>query len=744
MAPSALKTSNAPTLYLIDGSNYLFRAYHAIRSLTNSLGFPTNALLGFTQMVIKLVEDEAPDYLAVVFDGNQRGFRKELYADYKAHRPPKPPDLIPQIPVARSIMEAFRIPAIEAQGVEADDIIATVATRAAGLDIHTVVVTSDKDLMQLVEPGCVLLDTMKGIRYDAAAVEAKMGVRPKQIVDLLALMGDSSDNIPGVPGIGPKTAATLLAQHSSLDGIYAAIAAGDKRIKGKRLENLIAHEADARISYTLATLVTDAPLPMELADFKRQEPDKQKLGALFGELEFKALQRKYHDGAGPAGEVLDTGHFTVARDDEALRGLAKTIVAAEIAAVSLITTDAHPATAEIVGLSFAVDKTGGYYVPMRHSTLDAGPQPSLADVRAILGPVLADPTVNKTMFNLKAGIQILARAGLPITNVTADPMLMSYLLDAGQYQQTLENLAMTWIDHKKVAYKEIAGTGRKQKRPHDLPVSAVARYACEEALLTWVLNERLAPRVVSEKLDTLYREMEHPLAFVLAEMEGEGVSIDVPLMRRLSHELGERARLLEQQAHAAAGRPFALGSPKQLAEVMFNELGLPPSKKTKTGYSTDSSVLEELSAVHPLPVLVLEWRQVSKLKSTYTDVLPTLVQPRTGRIHTIFNQAVAATGRLSSEQPNLQNIPIRTETGRRIRGAFVARAGADNPILVSADYSQIELRILAHLSGDARMQQAFHDGADIHRRTAAEMLGKDESEVTGDERAMAKTINFGI
>jgi len=745
------------TLYLVDGSGYIFRAYYAIRSLTTSDGFPTNALYGFTQMMVRLVEDEQPDFLAVVFDAPGPGFRHELYPEYKANRGEKPEDLVPQLPLVRDIVNAYNIPALELDGFEADDIIATLARMAEDEDVDTVIVSSDKDLMQLVDDECVMLDTMKNVRYDAAGVAEKMGVPPAQILDLLALMGDSSDNIPGVPGVGPKTAQKLLADFESLDGVYANL----ERIKGKRKQTLADNKDNAYLSKRLATLRTDVPLGLGLEDLARKDPNRAALAELFGRLEFKAWQREYLDE--PTEEELADAQQVVAdlndpvvvtvRTPDALRAMVTELAAAERIAVAVQTTDPHPVAARLVGLSLATDPKRAWYVPVAHGAVDDAAQTSLFSAPATpaqlpldavldaLGPVLRDAEIPKAVFDAKDALQIFRFAGVELAGVTFDPMLASYLLDAGRYQQNLANVAVTWLEHRVTTYEELAGRGKKQKRRDELTIDELAPFACEEPRVVLALQDALAPRLESEGLDGLLRDMELPLSAVLADMEATGIRIDKELMRRLSIELGARADELERQAHEAAGRPFSVGSPKQLAEVLFEELGLPVIKRTKTGASTDSSVLEELEEQHPLPALVLEWRRVSKLKSTYTDVLPTLIRPETGRIHTIFNQAVAATGRLSSEAPNLQNIPVRTEDGRKIREAFVAD---DGNVIVSADYSQIELRILAHLAGDERMQQGFHDGVDIHRRTASEVLQIPFDDVSNEQRSMAKAINFGI
>ncbi len=742
------------TLYLVDGNNYLFRAYFAIRSLTNGKGLPTNALYGFTSMLVRLVEDENPDYLAVVFDKSEVTFRSRLYPPYKAHRPPPPEDLLIQMPLVRELSNAFGFPTLELDDFEADDIIGTLRQLAIDQPVDVTILSSDKDLMQLIAPGCTMLDTMRNVRYDSDGVVEKMGVRPDQIIDLLALMGDSSDNIPGVPGIGKKTAATLLDTYGSLDGIYAAIDA----IKGKRRENLIAHKDNAYLSQKLATIVCDIPMGTSLEDLAPRGPDRAKLTELFTTFNFKGWLRQFGDEAStashgpiqdlqagrhdaPKGPALTRDGDTVVRDAAGLSALRASLEAAEVTAFDVLASSSDPREAELVALAFATATQELFYLPLSHRTLDASPQLRLAEVVEALGDYFSNPDRPKVCFDSKTASRLLAAAGVSLEGVSFDTMLASYLLDAGQMRHTRANVAKTWLDHVCIDEVDLMGKGRKRKTLDQVAVSQASAYGCERVQTVFASHARMAPRVAAEQLDELLTTMEQPLAHVLARMEATGVQIDTTYLQSLSDELGERAAELEAKAHDLAGRAFSLGSPKQLSEVLFTELGLKPGKKTRTGYSTDSAVLEKLKDDHELPAIALEWRTLSKLKGTYTDALPQLISPSTGRLHTSFNQAVAATGRLSSERPNLQNIPIRTPTGRRIREAFVA---ADGSVLISADYSQIELRILAHLCGDARMQAAFADGADIHERTASELFDVKAADVTREQRAMAKTVNFGI
>ncbi|MGM0574679.1 MAG: DNA polymerase I [Myxococcota bacterium] len=725
-------------LYLVDGSSYIFRAFFAIRGLTSPDGLPTNAVYGYTAMLLKLVREERPDYLAVVFDAGARSFRNDLYPEYKAHRPEPPEDLVPQFPLVREVTEAFHIPSLEQDNWEADDLIAALAEEAREEDVDTVIVSSDKDLMQLVDDECVMYDTMRDVRYDPDGVMEKMGVRPDQIVDYLALVGDSSDNIPGVPGIGKKTAARLLAQYDSLDGIYEHIG----EMKGKRRENLETYKNQAYLSQTLATVDRHAPVPRDLEVLARQEPDKEALTELFARLGFKTWHREFHsDDALEGAPKLTRDGFHLVRTAEQLSELADALRGVDVFAFDTETTSLNPQQADLVGLSFAVDRERAWYVPVGHTTPDAAPQLTPEQARSVLGPILEDPEKTKAAHNVKYDLQVLRRAGFPLEGPLYDTMLASYVLDPGRYQHNLDNIALDRLNHKTIKFSDVAGSGKSQVTFDRVPLATARDYACEDVQIVMALKEQFDPELDETGLRGLLEDLEIPLARVLADMEDLGVKVDVRALHALSDELGRRASEIERRAHELAGEAFSMGSPKQIAHVLFDRLGLDPVKRTKTGFSTDSSVLDQLSGEHELPQLILDWRSLTKLKSTYTDVLPTLVDPGTGRIHTSFNQAVAATGRLSSTEPNLQNIPVRTEDGRRIREAFVAEEGC---VLLAADYSQIELRVLAHLAGDEAMQRAFRDGADIHTRTASEIFGVLEGLVTREQRAVAKTVNFGI
>ena len=730
----ASKASDAATrtLYLVDGSTYVFRAYHAVRNLSNAEGLPTNAVFGFTSMLLKLIQSEEPTHLGMVMDTKEPSFRSALYPAYKAHRPPVPEDLLLQFPYVHQVVEGFRIPLLLAPGFEADDVVATLTRAAVEAGFRVVVVSSDKDLAQLVGPQVTMLDTMVDKRYTPRAVEEKWGVAPGQIVDYLALCGDASDNIPGVKGIGAKGAATLLRDYDSLQGIYANLGA----FKGKRRENLENCRDEAFLSQRLATLRFDAPVPLDLDALALREPDSEALYPLFRDLGFRRFANRYQPEAKPIER-----DFRTVLDEDGLAELKAAIDAAGELAFDLETTSLSTVDAEIVGLSFATDGVRAWYVPVAHRGLGAPAQLSLERVIEVLGPALADPAVKRYAQNHKYDVSILTRLGVEVGPVHFDPMLASYVLDSTTHRHNLDELAAQWLAHQTIKYEDVTGKGKNQVPFAHVPVEQATTYACEDAQITFRLVELLRPRVEEEGLLPLLDELELPLARVIGRMEMNGLAVDADQLRTMSRALAEQMVTREREAHEAAGLAFNPGSPKQLAEVLFDRLGLPVRRKTKTGRSTDSDVLASLESHHPLPGIVLAWRRVQKLRSTYAETLPRLVNERTGRIHSSFHQAATATGRLSSSDPNLQNIPVRTEEGRAIRAAFVAPEGR---LFLSADYSQIELRVLAHLSRDPALVRAFAEGADIHTRTAAEIYDVLPMAVTREQRTHAKAINFGI
>ncbi|MEW8507293.1 MAG: DNA polymerase I [Candidatus Thiodiazotropha sp.] len=735
--------SESPPFILIDGSSYLFRAYHALPELNNSQGEPTGAIVGVVNMLRRLISDFGPDYMAVVFDAPGGSFRNEIYADYKANRPPMPDDLRTQIEPLHEIVRAMGLPLLVIPGVEADDVIGTLARQATEEGIETLISTGDKDMAQLVNEHVTLINTMSETTTDAEGVMDKFGVRPDQIIDYLALVGDAVDNIPGVPKCGPKTAAKWLGVYESLDNLVAH--ATD--IKGKIGENLRASLDQLPLSRELATIKLDVALDQGPTDLRTRDQDRAQLRRYYEWMESNRLLATL-DGAAPRTEqeaasqprasyetVLsekDLGHW-VARLEEC-----------ELFAVDTETTSLDYMRAELVGLSFAIAPGEAAYVPVAHDYPGAPEQLPRELVLTYLKPLLENPGLRKVGQNLKYDMSVLSRYGIAMQGVAFDTMLESYVLDSTATRHDMDSLAKRYLQHETIHFETIAGKGKKQLTFNQIDLELAAPYAAEDADITLRLHECLWPKLESEDLlRNLLTEMEVALIPVLSRMERNGVTIDSGMLRSQSDELAKTMHDLEQQAYSLAGHSFNLGSPKQIGEVFFNELELPVISKTPKGApSTAESVLVELAEQgHQLPAVILEHRGLSKLKSTYTDKLPEMVNPETGRVHTSYHQAVAATGRLSSTDPNLQNIPVRTEAGRRIRQAFVPQPGWK---MLAADYSQIELRIMAHLSADPGLLRAFSDGEDIHRATAAEVFGEALDKVTPEQRRSAKAINFGL
>ena len=718
-------------LFLIDASGFVFRAYHALPALSTSMGQPTGAVLGFCNMLYKLLEDYQPTHLATVFDAGRSTFRRELYPDYKANRPAAPEDLTVQFQTIGDLLEAFQIPRLELRGYEADDLIATLVRRAQARELPVTIVSSDKDLMQLAGDGVQLLDTMKNKLYDAELVQAKYGVAPTALGDWLALVGDASDNVPGVPGVGPKTATKLLQEYGGLESVLGAAA----NISAKRLrENLLTHTEQARLSRKLVALQDDCPLEIGIEDLARKPPDQKQLWSQFDALEFGRLKEKV-----ASGEQFDRDQYETVLDLEALNKVVRAIRDAGCVAVDVETTELDPMRASIVGISLCWGRGKACYVPTGHLYLGMPKQLPLDVVLETLAPVLCDASCVKYGQNHKYDWIVLRQAGVDVRGLGCDPMLASYVLDPSRNSHGLDELALQHLGHKMLAFKEVAG---KERQFSSTEVADATRYAGEDAEVTFVLAEKLRDGVQADSdLDRLLREVELPLSAILARMERRGCGIDVYLLRQLSSELDGQLFRLEQDVQNQAGWPVNINSPKQLQKLLFEQMGLSTGRKTKTGYSTDSDVLADLAIEHPIAARIEEFRTLSKLKGTYLDAFPTLVNPKTGRIHTSYNQAVAATGRLSSSDPNLQNIPVRTDLGRRIREAFVAPAGQ---VLLSADYSQIELRILAHLSQDPLLLDAFAREQDVHQRTAAEVFGVAPEHVSDEQRRVAKAVNFGV
>ena len=726
-----------PKLYLIDGSSYIFRAFYGLRqNLSNSRGLPTNALYGFTTMLMKVIREEQPDYVAVVFDSQEKTFRHDLYPEYKSHRSEPPEDLEAQFPYFEPLVEAFNIPTLRVPGYEADDIIGTLARQAARRGMEVVIVSGDKDMMQLVSDQVHMLDTMKDQRVHEPQVEEKFGVKPDQVIEVLGLMGDSSDHIPGVPGVGPKTATELIRRFGSIDNLYRHL---DQVEKAKLREKLEANRDKAELSRRLVTIDTGMTLDCNLEDLKFREPDIEKLRKIFSELEFHSLLADLGEAPVPQDTPARTRYEAVL-DEKALSALVDRLRKKGAFAVDLETTSLRAVEAEMVGISFAIKPNEAWYVPVGHRYMGAPPQLDKARVLEALRPLLEDPHVEKWGHNIKYDLMVLHNEGIQLKGIAFDSMLAAYVLDPSKRNYNMDSLAMELLQRKTITYEEVAGKGAKQIGFEEVEIDRATRYAAEDADVTLQLVSKLRPRLKGE-LKKLYEELELPLIEVLAAMEEAGILLDKAHLARLSRKMEREMKKIEDEIHALAGEPFNINSPKQLSVILFEKLGLPPVKKTKSGFSTDVSVLEELSSQHPLPEKILTYRQLSKLKSTYVDLLPQQVLPKTGRVHTSYNQTVAATGRLSSSDPNLQNIPIRTELGREIRSAFIADPGCE---LLSSDYSQIELRILAHLSEDPVLIRAFKHGEDIHARTAAEIFGLPLEQVGDSERRMAKAVNFGI
>ena len=752
-------------LILVDGSSYLFRAYHALPPLTNSKGLNTGAAKGVIGMIRKLVADYDGDQVVVIFDAKGPTFRHEMYADYKANRPPMPDELREQIEPIHAAIKAMGLPLICIGGVEADDVIGTLSVEAAGSGREVVISTGDKDMAQLVNDKVTLINTMNNTAMDSAGVVDKFGVPPELIIDLLALMGDKVDNIPGVAGVGEKTATALLqhlggmtAIYQQLDAVAALPIRGAKSLAGK----LELARAEAELSYELATIKTDCELGLDASALNSTLPDNQALIALFRDLEFKNwLEALLDNGLGAMVEaaaneptedtlsedappqVVDPLNVITILDSATLDDWLNKLAAADFFAFDTETTSLNYMVAEIVGVSFAVEAGTAAYVPLAHDYPGAPEQLSRDEVLAQLKPLLEDESKGKLGQHLKYDANVLMNHGISLRGIREDTMLESYVLDATGSRHDLDTLALKYLGQRTIHFEDIAGKGAKQITFNQVPVEQAAPYAAEDAEVTLRLHAALSARLAAEpSLHALYRDLEVPLVPVLSRIERNGTLVCREQLGAQSAELGQRMLALEAKAHELAGGPFNLGSPKQLGEILFNRLELPVLKKTPKGApSTAEEVLAELALDYPLPAVLMEYRSLSKLKSTYTDKLPAMIDPKTGRVHTSYHQAVTATGRLSSSDPNLQNIPIRTEEGRRIRQAFIATPGCK---IVAADYSQIELRIMAHLSQDPSLLAAFAEGLDVHSATAAEVFAVDIEQVSVDQRRKAKAINFGL
>jgi len=729
-------------LILVDGSSYLYRAFHALPPLTNSRGEPTGAVYGVLNMLRKLVETYQPGHMAVVFDARGKTFRDELFAEYKAHRPPMPDELSSQVQPLLEIIRAMGLPLLQVPGVEADDVIGTLTQQASAAGLQTVVSTGDKDLAQLVDAHVTLINTMNDTRLDTQGVVEKFGVEPAQIIDFLALVGDTSDNIPGVPKVGPKTAAKWLNQYGSLDQLVAHA----EEISGKIGENLRTHLDQLELSRQLATIKCDVELDVGPEDLVLKPADNVRLRDWYQRLEFNTWLKQLDGDPAPASDVAAiaaSADYQTILTREAFEHWLTRLEQAPLFGFDTETTALDYMQAEVVGMSFAIEPGEAAYVPVAHAYPGAPEQLDRDWVFERVRSLLEDADRRKVGHHLKYDRNVLLNHGIRLRGIAYDTMLESYLLDSTASRHDLDSLCQKYLAHTNIKFEDVAGKGAKQVTFDQVALEQATPYAAEDADMTLRLHQLLWPRLAAQaSLKTLFEDLELPLLGVLADMERNGVRVDVDMLAQQSRELAERMQAVEQEAHQLAGEPFNLGSPKQIQAILYDEQQLPVLAKTPKGApSTAESVLQELALQYPLPRLILDYRSLSKLKSTYTDKLPGQVNPRTGRVHTSYHQAVAATGRLSSSDPNLQNIPVRTTEGRRIRQAFVAEQGK---LILAADYSQIELRIMAHLSGDSGLVEAFARGDDIHRATAAEVFGAAPDQVTAEQRRSAKAINFGL
>ncbi len=728
-------------IYLIDGSSYIFRAYYAIKErLSTTKGLPTGAIFGFANMLLKVLREKNPRFLAIAFDHSEPTFRHKEYSLYKANRKAMPEDLSLQIPYIRRLVKALQIPLLEEPGFEADDLLGTAAVRAAVAGFRVTLVSGDKDLLQLVSPAIRMWDPMKDKLYGEAEVRERFGVEPSRVVEVMGLMGDSSDNIPGVPGIGEKTASGLIQEFGDIENLLQNV----EKVKRPRQREALGEHADlARLSKHLCTIDIRAPLEAEPEELRFSGIDRAGVTELFRELEFQRLVGQLPDfEAAPAEVGMGVrGDYRTVLEWRDFEGLLKELEGSGAFAVDLETTHLEPTRAKIVGVSLSWAEGKAVYIPLAHDYPGAPRQLPREEVLSGLRPLLEDPSIPKYGQNIKYDLIVLAREGVNLEGVGFDPMVASYLVNPSRPSHGLEALAFEYLGHRTITYADVAGTGKRQKSFNEVPLEAASQYSCEDADLTYRLVGILGPKLKELDLEELFSEVELPLIEVLASMEMRGVRVDEEGLRELGKELAVQMEASAAKIHEMAGMEFNINSPIQLRRVLFEKLNLPVLSKTKTGPSTSTDVLEKLALQHPLPGEILGYRQLAKLKSTYADTLPTLINPETGRIHTSFNQTVTATGRLSSSEPNLQNIPIRTELGRRIRQAFLPEEGS---LMVSCDYSQIELRILAHLSGDEGLLRAFQQGEDIHTRTACELFAVSPDKVTPDMRRIAKVVNFGV
>jgi DNA polymerase-1 len=720
-------------LFLIDGNAYIHRAFHALPPFTTSQGEMVNAVYGFIRMLLKLLKKESPDYLAVCFDYPAATFRHKMYKDYKATRKETPDELKSQFPLAHEVVKAMNLKLVEKEGYEADDLIATLTHKARQEDLETVIVTGDKDAFQLVTRSVTILNESKNILYNEEKVENKLGVLPDQVVDFMALVGDQSDNVPGVKGIGPKTASQLIRQFGTIENIYQHLG----ELKGQVQTKLKDGEREAFFSKKLVTLERDVPLECAISHCKIKPFKRDELLKLLHRLEFRSLVAEL-----VTPEEEETVKYSTVFSREALEKLLADLRKAPLVSVDFETTGKDPMAVSLVGIALALEPFSAYYIPLTHSYLGVPEQLDKDYVLGKLKPILENGKIRKYGQNIKYEIIILRREGIDLKGIYLDTMVASYLLNPAKFNHNLGDIAIEYLGRKMTPISDLIGQGAKEITMDKVEIDKVAPYACADADIVLRLAEFMLPKLKEKGLEELFHKVEMPLVSVLAQMEMEGVLIDKEYLASLSGDFAAELDELGKKIYSLAGEEFNINSPKQLSYILFEKLKLPVIEKTKTGYSTREEVLKKLALDHKLPELLIKYRELAKLKSTYIDALPLLVNPQTGRIHTSFNQTVTATGRLSSSEPNLQNIPVRTELGRKIRKAFIPKK--EGRVLLSADYSQIDLRVLAHVSGDKSLRDAFSKDEDIHARTACEIFGVAKKEVTSEFRRIAKTVNFGL
>ena len=728
-------------LYLIDGNSYVYRAFYAIKGLTNSKGFPTNAIYGFTTMLLKILREKKPDAIAVCFDSAALTERHKIFRDYKAHRPETPSELVQQLPDIRKVISAFHIKIFELDGYEADDLIGTIAKDAAAKEAEVFIVTADKDMLQLVDKHIKIYDPMKDRVLDESYVIEKFGIGPERVTEFMALTGDASDNIPGIKGVGEKTARELLSSFDSLEELLEH----PEKIKREKLRAMVADNKDiVRLSQKLATINRSVPIEIDREDFVLKTPDWLALLSLFRKFEFTTLMKLLPSSEG--GERKHEAITSLDKLEEVLSGIKNEF------ALDTEATGRNPLTDSLVGISICNEKERAFYIPVAHSPAQpaslslvstagakpAAPQIDIRDAVKAISPILQDAGISKIGHNLKYDLMLLGQNGVNVAGKLFDTMIAAYLLNPNKPNHSLDEVAFEFLSKRKKSFMEVL---KKRASFSDVPIDEATAYAAEDAALSYELKDLLFSKLEEKGLSDVYFDIEMPLIEVLIDLEQSGIKIDPALLNSFSRQMSVEIDSIQRRIFFLAGEEFNINSPKQLSMVLFHSLGLSPSKKTKTGFSTGMEVLEELAGVHELPREVLNYRSLTKLRSTYLDTLPSLINPKTGRLHSFFNQTVTATGRLSSSEPNLQNIPVRGEWGKRIREAFIAEPGN---LLLSADYSQVELRILAHLSADKGLIEAFNMDSDIHTRTASELFSVPLDKVTPDMRRTAKTVNFGV